>query len=389
MTSLVIQSSVIRHTHFGFGQSVGKASPESVKLPNQSVAINSVMEGKVNRVKSLFLAGLLAGFPMAAQTQPKEPMQAPMKLLQSIPLPDLKDGDFDHFAIDLEGNRLFATAEENFKVEVFDTKANKLIHTIDGLKAPHSLLFRGDLKKLFVVDSDLGEVRIYDTTSYEPGGTIKVRDGADSSGYDASTKYLYVVTGGKDAKLPNAYVEIIDTTEAKKVGEIKMDSDDVEAMAFDPSSSRMFIDIRGNSTVEVLDRDKRAVIATWPIADAKGLTTISFDAANHRLYIGARQPAKLYAMDSDLGKVVTSLPAPAMVGDACFRGAQKRLYFAGTEFTDVFEIKDADHLERIGHVPTSFRAKTAILVPELNRFYVAVPHHGAKPAAIRVYETVL
>src|SRR3982074_1445418 len=348
-----------------------------------------MMEGTVNRVKLFLFALLVAALPVVAQTQSKEAAKAPVKLLQSIPLPDLKDGDFDHLAIDLDGNRLFATAEENSKVEVFDTKTNKLIHTIDGLKAPHSLLFRGDLKKLFVVDSDLGEVRIYDTTSYEPAGTIKVRDGADSSGYDPSTKYLYVVTGGKDAKLPNAYLEIIDTTESKKIGEIKMDSDDVEAMAFDPASSRMFVDIRGNSTVEVIDREKRTVTTTWPIAGAKGVTTISFDAENHRLYIGARQPAKLYVMDSDSGKVVTSVAAPAMVDDACFSAAQKRIYFAGTEFTDVFEIKDADHLERIGHIPTSFRAKTAILVPELNRFYVAVPHHGAKSAAIRVYETVL
>lgn len=42
-------------------------------------------------------------------------------------------------------------------------------------------------------------------------------------------------------------------------------------------------------------------------------------------------------------------------------------------------------MERIGRIPTSFRAKTARLVPELNRFYVAVPRHGAKAAAIRVY----
>src|ERR1700682_4022726 len=151
------------------------------------------MEDKVNRVSvntaKLFLfAGLVAALPAVAQTQAKESAKAPVKLLQSIPLPDLKDGDFDHFAVDLEGNRLFATAEENFKVGVFDTKTNKLIHTIDGLKAPHSMLFRGDLKKLFVVDSDLGEVRIYETTSYKPAGSIKVRDGADSSGYDPSTK---------------------------------------------------------------------------------------------------------------------------------------------------------------------------------------------------------
>src|ERR1700674_2579888 len=307
------------------------------------------MEGKVNIVKSLFLASLLAGLPMIAQSQQKA---SPVKMLQSVPLPDLKDGDFDHFTIDLEGNRLFSTAEENSKVLVFDTKTNKLIHPIDGLKAPHSMLLRGDLKKLFVVDSDLAEVRIYDTTSYKPAGTIKVREGADSSGYDPSTKYLYVVEGGKDAKLPNAYLNIIDTTEAKKVGEIKMDSDDVEAMAFDPSSSRMFVDIRGNSTVEVIDRDKRAVVATWPISDAKGsLTTLSFDAANHRLYVGGRTPAKLYVLDSDTGKVVTSVAAAPMVDDAAFSAAQKRIYFAGNMYTDVFEIKDADHLERIGHVP--------------------------------------
>jgi DNA-binding beta-propeller fold protein YncE len=344
------------------------------------------MEGKVNIVKSLFLASLLAALSITAQSQQKA---SPVKLLQSVPLPDLKEGDFDHFMIDLEGNRLFSTAEENEKVLVFDTKTNKLIHTIDGLKAPHSMLLRSDLKKLFVVDSDLAEVRIYDTTSYESAGTIKVREGADSSGYDPATKYLYVVEGGKDAKLPNAYLNIIDTTEAKKVGEIKMDSDDVEAMAFDSSSSRMFIDNRGNSTVEVIDRDKRTITATWPIAGAKGLTTISFDSDNHRLYVGARQPPKLYVLDSDSGKVITSVAAAPLVDDACFSAAQKRIYYAGSEFTDVFQIKDADHLELIGHVPTAFRAKTAIVVPELNRFYVAVPHHGTKSAALRIYETVL
>src|SRR5690349_13060321 len=125
----------------------------------------------------------------------------PLKLIQTISLPQLHEGDYDHFAVDLAGNRLFSTAEENSKVLVFDLMSNRLIHTIDDLKAPHSLLYRSDLKKLFVVDGDLGEVRIYDADSYKPAGTIKVREGADASSYDASSKSLYVVNGGKDAKL--------------------------------------------------------------------------------------------------------------------------------------------------------------------------------------------
>jgi DNA-binding beta-propeller fold protein YncE len=338
----------------------------------------------VNKSYAMIVPAVILAFVVGVSAQQK----APLKLEHTTPLPELHDGDFDHFVADVEGNRLFATAEENAKVLVFDLKSNKVLHTIADLKAPHSMLYRADLKKLFVVDGDLGEIKIYETGSYKPAGSIKVREAADSSAYDPSTKYLYVVTGGKDAKLPNAYVEIIDTTEEKRVGEIKMDSDDVEAMAFDPSSSRMFIDIRGNSTVEVIDRYKRTVTATWPIAGAKGLTTISFDSANHRLYVGGRQPAKLYVLDSDSGKVVTSVDAQAMVDDACFNATQKRIYFAGTEFTDVFEIKDANHLERIGHVPTAFRAKTAILVPELNKYYLAVPHHEKQVAELRVYEVL-
>jgi len=188
--------------------------------------------------------------------------QAPLKLSHTTPLPELKDGDFDHLLADVAGNRLFATAEENSKVLVFDLKTNKLIHTIADLKAPHSLLYRADLKKLFVVDGDLGEVKIYETDTYKPIGSIKLREGADASSYDPSTKSLYVVNGGKDAKLPNAYITVVDTDAAKAGAEIKIDSDDVEGMVFEKSGPRMFVNVRGNGTVEVFDRDSHALLAT-------------------------------------------------------------------------------------------------------------------------------
>src|SRR5438309_6582210 len=87
---------------------------------------------------------------------------APLKLVATIPLPGLHDGDFDHFAPDVDGHRLFLTGEENEKVLVFDTSTNKLIHTIEESKAPHAILYRGDLKKLFVVEGDASAVKVYD-----------------------------------------------------------------------------------------------------------------------------------------------------------------------------------------------------------------------------------
>src|SRR4029077_5186943 len=87
----------------------------------------------------------------------------PLKLIGTISLPGLKDGDFDHFTPDLDGHRLFLTAEENGKVLVFAPHPHALVHSIEDLKAPHAILYRRDLNKLFIVDGDASAVKIYDS----------------------------------------------------------------------------------------------------------------------------------------------------------------------------------------------------------------------------------
>jgi len=49
-----------------------------------------------------FLVTAIVIFYAAAATAQSKP---PLRLLQTISLPDLKAGDFDHFAVDLAGNR--------------------------------------------------------------------------------------------------------------------------------------------------------------------------------------------------------------------------------------------------------------------------------------------
>jgi hypothetical protein len=67
--------------------------------------------------------------------------------------------------------------------------------------------------------------------------------------------------------------------------------------------------------------------------------------------------------------------------------ARKRIYVTGTETTTVFEQKDADHYTHIADVPTGFRARTSLLVPELNRLYIAVSGKGKSDAklALQIY----
>jgi DNA-binding beta-propeller fold protein YncE len=329
------------------------------------------------------LSILFVALPITLAAQDK----APLKLVATIPLPGLKDGDFDHFTPDLDGHRLFLTAEENDKLEVLDTSTNKLIHTMGDVKAPHAILLRNDLKKLFVVEGDASAVKIYDSESYKLLGEVKVSIDADSIAYDPATSYLYVVNGGREAHTPYSLISVIDTNNSKKLRDIKIDSNHIEAIVLEKSGPRLFMNISGKNAVGVMDRNKSALTATWPLpAGEKVNVAMAFDEANHRLFVVTRTPGKLIVLNSDTGKVVANIPAVGFVDDAAFDPKNKRIYLAGDKFVDVFQQKDADHYSLLGRVPGSFRAKTAILVPELNRYYLAVPHHDGKEAEVRVFE---
>jgi DNA-binding beta-propeller fold protein YncE len=341
-----------------------------------------VREESMKRIHLVLCAAWIAiPFVLAAQDK------TPLKLVATIPLPGLKDGDFDHFAADIDGQRLFLTAEENNKLEVLDAKANKRIQTIDDAKAPHSALYRKDLKKLFVVEGDASAVKIYDADTFKVVGEVKLSVDADSMAYDPATHYMFVVNGGREAHAPYSLTSVVDTNAQKKLRDIKIPSNHVEAITLEKSGPRMFINITGQNAVGVIDRNKSALAATWSLpAEDKLNVAMAFDETNHRLFIVTRNPGKLVVMNSDNGKVIADLPAVGLVDDAVYDAEHKRIYLAGDQYLDVFEQKDPDHYALLTRVPGGFRAKTGILVPEWNRYYLAVPHHEGKDAEVRVYD---
>ena len=65
-----------------------------------------------------------------------------------------------------------------------------------------------------------------------------------------------------------------------------------------------------------------------------------------------------------------------VVDDIAYDAKLKRVYLSGDAFVEVVKQDDVDQYTSLGKVPSGFRAKTAIFVPELNRYYLAEPRHG-------------
>jgi hypothetical protein len=149
----------------------------------------------------------------------------------------------------------------------------------------------------------------------------------------------------------------------------------------------LFCNITGENAVAVFDRTSSALVVTWPLPQGdKHNVSLALDESNHRLFVVTGDPALLIVLNSDDGKLITSVPAVGMVDDVAYDPGHKRIDASGDQFVDVFQQKDANTYALVARIPGSFRAKTALLVPELNRYYLAVPQHGTKNAEMRVYE---
>ena len=69
-----------------------------------------------------------------------------LHLVKSVSVPGLQR-KWDHFGVDLPGNRLFVSSEEEPAIEVFDLQSGKHLHSLTDFKEPHNALPLPELKK--------------------------------------------------------------------------------------------------------------------------------------------------------------------------------------------------------------------------------------------------
>jgi DNA-binding beta-propeller fold protein YncE len=363
--------------------------------------------------KSLaILATLILVFVLNARGQYSNGQQLPMthmagilRLVETIPLPG--DGYMDHLAADVKGQRIFISGEAAKSLLSVDLREGKLIHETKGLAdMPKKSFYLADTDEIWLELTNSSVIAISGST-YEVTKTVKLsgfgdpNKGADNGAYDPATHLLYACVevfedfgGSGDHGANNASVDIVDTKTAKLIGSIKLPGGDPAGIAIEPSGKRLYVTmgdiVDGESHVAVVDLEKRAVVAQWPITDGLVPHTAGLDAAHHRLFVGSRlkphtgniggghqhEPGRLTVINTETGKVVQGFDSVGGADDMQYDVATGRIYFVGTTGTvAVFKEIDPDHFQLLGKVPTGAIAKTGLWVPELKRFYSAVPRH--------------
>jgi DNA-binding beta-propeller fold protein YncE len=316
---------------------------------------------------------------VAAQNAAREIL--PLQLEEQIPVPSVA-GRIDHFSADAKRKRLFVSALGNNSLEVIDTFAGRVIHSIKGLAQPQGPLYVPAVDKLSVANAEDGKVRVYDGATYTLRKTIDFGSDPDNMRYDEVSKRVYVGFGQEDGG-----IGMIDPKTDERVGDVYKTGGHPESFQVESSGGHIFVNVPdADNVVESIDR-KTGTVTKWPLKGLRSNYAMALNDQDHRLFTITRKTPMMVVLDTESGKEVTRLRAAGECDDVYFDASRKRIYVIGGEgMISVFQQNDPDHYELVANVPSAVGIRTGYFFAKRDRFYVAVPAKGNEPAQVWTYE---
>ncbi len=285
----------------------------------------------------------------------------PLIAEQPIVVPDSKGG-FDYLQVDEVQRRLLANHTGNNTLDVFDIDTGKLLKHVPTGKA-QGVAVDSKAGKYFVSVSREKLVVVINSQTLEKTGEIKLTGPADALVLDPKNDCLYV--GHDDA----TDLWVINTKTEKIVATITI-PEGPEFVLYDPTSDKIFQNIKSNDSLLVIDPVSNTVKQIWPTAPAKHPHGLALNTKTHRLFC-AGQNGKLAVMDSASGKVITTVDIAPGIDQIAFDQEKQRVYCASS--TGVISVVEetADGAKFLGNVKTAPGAKTITVDPKTHAVWIA------------------
>ncbi len=258
----------------------------------------------------LSLLPLLAAASLAADPLLKP--EAPVAVAGS-------KGSFDFIQVDGKARRLLANHTGNGSLDIFDLETGKLLKRVATGSAQgvgvdevggHYFVGVSKEKKLVIVDAK----------TLEKTGEVALPGPADDVIFDVGNGLVYA--GCDDG----TEVWVINPAEKKITATITI-PEGPEVFACDPSTHRVFLNVKSTSVLVAMDDAANKVADTWTTQPAAGPHGLAFNPATHRLY-AAGNNGKLAILDSVSGQVKGSVGIAAKVDQIAMDHGLRRIYCA-------------------------------------------------------------
>jgi DNA-binding beta-propeller fold protein YncE len=318
----------------------------------------------------LLVASLI--WPVASSAQTANP---PLVLEAKIALGQV-NGRIDHLGIDVKRQRLLVAELGNNSLGVVDLAAGKVLRRIAGLSEPQGVAYVPFSDSIFVANAGDGSVRVLRGEDLGPIGRIELGDDADNVRLDTARNRV-LVGYGKGA------LAVIDPASLSKTGDIRLKAHP-EGFQIDETGTEVVVNVPGAHEIVVADLATGST-QSLPTQGAGSNFPMAIDSEAHRVLVVFRSPPTLMTLSSQDGHVVAKAETCGDADDVFVDHKRRRVYVScGEGVVDVLEPLKAGY-RRLARVPAVPGARTSLLVPELDRLFVAVRAGSNEPAAIWVF----
>ena len=136
-----------------------------------------------------------------------------------------------------------------------------------------------------------------------------------------------------------------------------------EAGVSDAEASRVYVNIEDKNEIAVIDTDRYAVVARWPIAPGADASGLAIDLSNHRLFVGAHNSLMLM-VDSSTGAVLARVPIGRGVDATWFDPGTGYVFSSCSDGTTTVAHEDSpEKLTVVQTLQTERGARTMALDP--------------------------
>jgi len=303
--------------------------------------------------------------------------QSSLVLEAKVPLGQVK-GRIDHLAVDVARQRLFVAELGNDTVGVVDLAHHAVLRTLSGLHEPQGIGYEPTTDTLYVANAGDGAVQLFQGSDLSPLGRLELGDDADNVRIDPKS-HRVIVGYGKGA------LAVIDPVSREKIGEIKLKGHP-ESFQITADGSQGFVNVPDAHEIAAVNFGQSEQAGPWSTQELRANYPMTLDAAGSRVHVVFRHPATLAAFDMGSGKKLYSIDTCGDSDDVFFDSKRSKIYVScGEGFIEVIA-DQGNHYAKEAKLATVSGARTALFVPELDRYFLAVRASGQEPAAIWIFK---
>jgi len=287
---------------------------------------------------------------------------------------DIKgDGGTDYVTVEPATGRVFVTRSTH--VMVVEGATGKVLGDIPNTLGVHGTGLVTKAGHGFTTNGGDQTVTMFDLKTLAVIKQIKVGPGLDGIMYDAADDKVILTNHSR----PIGTLTALDPTTGDIVATVELEDTSPEGAATD-GQGRIFVNIEGKNTIQVVDVKTWKATASWPLGSCDGPTGIAYDKASNRLFSGCNKTSVV--LDPTNGKVVATIPNGTRVDSLGWDPEKKLIYIpnGGEGNVTVVHQDSPDAYSVVATVSTFPGAKTISVDPMTHNVYLFQPERGPVPA---------